>query len=86
MAFVYILEDVSGRYYVGRTDDLKRRMRQHEKGHTYTTCRTNNLEVVFAQEFDTLREARSVELSLKKLKRKDYLAKIVNDGYIRKKK
>ncbi|MDP2599344.1 MAG: GIY-YIG nuclease family protein [Deltaproteobacteria bacterium] len=30
--FVYILESKNGKYYVGYTTDLKRRMDQHKKG------------------------------------------------------
>jgi len=41
------------------------------------------LELVFSQMFDTLEEARKIELRLKKLKRKDYIEKIVKDGYIK---
>ena len=40
-------------------------------------------ELVFMQEYETLTLARVVERKLKKMKRKDYLEKIVRDGYIR---
>jgi len=42
-----------------------------------------NLEIVLSQEYTTLTEARRVERKIKKLKRKDYLGKMVADGYIR---
>ena len=42
-----------------------------------------NLNLVFSQKFDTLLEARKVELKLKKLKRKDYIEKIIDDGFIK---
>jgi len=42
-----------------------------------------NLEIVLSQEYATLTEARRVERKIKKLKRKDYLGKMVTDGYIR---
>ncbi|OGL98228.1 hypothetical protein A2318_01295 [Candidatus Uhrbacteria bacterium RIFOXYB2_FULL_45_11] len=40
-------------------------------------------KLVFSQEYSTLREAREIERRLKKLKRKDYLQKIINEGLIR---
>ena len=42
-----------------------------------------NPQRVFCQEFPTIEEAKKVELKLKKLKRKDYIEKIVKDGYIK---
>ena len=39
--------------------------------------------LIFSQEYETIDEARSVELKIKKLKRRDYLEKIIKDGYIK---
>jgi predicted GIY-YIG superfamily endonuclease len=39
--------------------------------------------LVFKQEFESMEIARKIESRLKKLKRKDYLKKIVEDGFIR---
>jgi putative endonuclease len=81
--YVYILKDSTGKFYVGSTNNLERRFKQHNSGHTYTTRRMGELELVFSQEFDTLEKARNIELKLKRLKRKDYIRKIVEDGYIK---
>ena len=81
--FVYVLRDAHGRYYIGSTSDIDRRLKQHRHGHTSTTRRMKNLEIVLSQEYATLTEARRVERKIKKLKRKDYLGKMVTDGYIR---
>ncbi len=37
----------------------------------------------FSQEFESLEIARMVERKLKKLKRKDYLSKIIADGVVK---
>jgi predicted GIY-YIG superfamily endonuclease len=58
-------------------------MEQHSTGHTPSTKRLGIGKLVLQQEFKTLKEARSVEFKLKQLKRHDYIAKIVQDGYIR---
>jgi len=82
-AFVYILKDEAGRFYIGSTLKLKERFRHHELGHTPSTKRMLNPKIVFQQEADSLKTARKLEQKLKKMKRKDYIEKIVKDGYIR---
>lgn len=81
--FVYIIRNGSGKLYVGSTDDLNRRFKQHKNGHTQTTRNMGEIELIFTQEFETLGVARKIERKLKKLKRKDFIEKIVADGYIR---
>ena len=84
MAFVYILKSlVDGRFYIGSTINLQQRLIHHFSGATPTTKRFGKIELVLSQEYKTLKEARRVESRLKKLKRKDYIEKIVSDGYIK---
>jgi tRNA/rRNA methyltransferase len=54
-------------YYVGHTDDLERRLAQHETGATggYTAIR-RPIELVWFQEFPTRDEAKVVEAQVKK--------------------
>ncbi|MDP3729488.1 MAG: GIY-YIG nuclease family protein [bacterium] len=81
--YVYILRDENGKLYVGSTDSVERRLQQHLHGHTTTTNRMKKIVLVFTQKYATLKEARNIERRLKKLKRKDYLEKIVKEGYIK---
>ena len=81
--YVYILKDKNGKFYVGSTDNLERRLKQHKNGQTQTTRNMDNFEVVLKQEYDSLDLARKIELKIKKLKRKDYVEKMINEGYIR---
>ena len=83
MAYVYILGTSSRKYYVGSTTNLKRRAEQHRKGLTYSTKRLGNISLIFSQEYSTLKDARSIERKLKKFKRKDYIEKVIKDGYIK---
>ena len=84
MAYVYILESlVDGRYYVGSTINLETRLRHHVNGGTPSTKRYGKIKLVFSQEYGSLEKARYIEKRLKKLRRKDYLAKIINDGFIK---
>jgi len=83
MPCVYILQFTSGKFYIGSTDDLGRRLKQHASGLTPSTKRLGKGKCVLKQDYDTLEDARSVEYKLKRLKRYDYIAKIVQDGYIK---
>lgn len=84
MAFVYILKsNKNGKYYIGSTTNLKERLKHNKGGYTPSTKRLGNVELVFFQEYDNLSKARKIEIRLKKLKRKDYLEKIIEDGYIK---
>ena len=85
MAYVYILESLrDGRYYIGSTVDMDKRMQHHKGGFTYSTRRFGGIKLVFQQEYGLLKEARAIERKLKNLKRKDYIRKIIEEGYIRK--
>ena len=80
--FVYILKSSGGRFYVGSTTDVNRRLKQHASGNTSTTKRMGIIALVFSQEFPTLQEARKVERKIKSWKRKDFIEKIIIDGKI----
>jgi len=82
-AFVYILRDEVGKFYVGSTSDLERRLIQHKCGHAQTTKNMVNPQLVLKQKYPTLSVARRVERRIKRMKRRDYIEKMVLDGYIR---
>ncbi len=68
-AFLYILQsETSGRFYVGSTDDLERRMSEHLRGHTPSTRGRGPWKLVYKEEFVTLLEARRRELEIKRWK------------------
>ena len=84
MAYVYILKSHrSGSYYVGSTSDMERRLREHQNGEGYTTRKFLPFSLILAHEYDTIQDARQVEHKIKKMKRKDYIDKIVKDGCIK---
>ena len=83
MACVYILKSDKGKYYIGSTIDLGKRLRHHKGGFTPSTKKLGKLDMIFSQEYSTLKEARIIERKIKKLKRQDYIKKIIKDGLIK---
>jgi predicted GIY-YIG superfamily endonuclease len=69
MASVYILRGSSGRYYIGSTENLTRRLAEHRRGGNHTTHRLGaDLEVVISRVVGTAVEARKIEFALKRKK------------------
>ena len=82
--FVYILESrKNGMYYIGASENPKRRLRQHNDDTVSATRKKGPWELRFFQEYASLREAKIIEYKLKKLKRRDYLEDIIKSGKIR---
>lgn len=66
---VYLLLCADGTYYTGYTGDLARRLKQHQSGsipRAYTKSR-RPVELVWAGEFETKKEAREQEKRIKHL-------------------
>ncbi len=82
IGYVYILRDRIRRFYIGSTDNIARRIRQHENGYARTTARMMKPELVLAQKYEALAQARKIELRIKKLKRKDYIERMISEGKI----
>ncbi len=75
--FVYILSCSDGSLYTGFTENLARRVKQHQSGsipRSYTKPR-RPVKLVWAGEFETKEEARANEKNIKRLnlKRKEIL-------------
>ena len=69
MAWVYMLRGTAGRFYIGSTTDLERRLRQHRQGHTPSTRRLGYpLELIESLEMATLEAARQLEREMKRKK------------------
>ena len=53
------------RLYVGQTQDLERRLREHREGISFYTKRTDDWRLIHTEEFDTRAEAMKREKQLK---------------------
>ncbi len=74
--FTYMLRCSDKSYYVGHTDDLERRLAQHETGGGYSATR-RPIQLVWFEEFPTREEAKTAEAQLKKWSRRKKEALIV---------
>jgi putative endonuclease len=84
MAYVYILQSlVNSRYYIGSTDDIKRRIEEHNSGKSTYTRLTRPFKLMFYQEYPTITKARQIEYKLKQLKSKQIIERIISDQEIR---
>ena len=77
------MQDEEGKFYVGSTSDIERRIKQHSSNHTQTTRNMKKPMLVLSQEYANLKTARSIERRIEKLKRKDYIEKMVKEGHIK---
>ena len=65
MFYVYVLQNAEGRLYVGSTNDLARRVADHNKGRTKWTANRGPWELVSSEEFATRAAAMRRERELK---------------------
>jgi putative endonuclease len=78
--FVYILRSIrNGRYYIGRTDDLRRRLREHNAGRSRSTKAFQPWELAYSESYDTLSQARKRERYLKAQKSRAFLKELMGD-------
>ena len=80
MFWLYMLSCSDGSFYIGHTDDLERRLDEHNAGRfaCYTQSR-RPLTVVYTQEFPTREEALSAERRIKGWSRAKKVALISGD-------
>jgi putative endonuclease len=69
MAWVYIVRGKSGRHYIGSTDDLDRRITEHQRGSNHTTHRLGGeIELIAQRQLSSMAEAHVLERELKRKK------------------
>ena len=66
MAWVYVIQNAEGRFYIGMTTDLQLRLIDHNTGVSKSTKYHGPWKLVWSQEYPTIGEARKVENKLKR--------------------
>ncbi len=80
---VYILVCRNGKYYIGSTNSLSRRLFEHNNGLVKSTRNILPVKLEFFQECADLAQARKLEYQIKKKKSKVIINKIIKDGCIK---
>ncbi|MFI5251648.1 MAG: GIY-YIG nuclease family protein [Bacteroidota bacterium] len=65
------------KYYVGHTDNLKRRLEEHNTSRSVYTKTGIPWVLVYHQEFDTRKNAVRRELEIKKRKSRRYIERLI---------
>jgi putative endonuclease len=80
---VYILKCANDRYYVGSTNNVTRRVQEHQNGEVAATARLLPVTLAFFQEYETVKRARQIEYKIKQKKSRVILERIIADGVIK---
>ena len=76
--FVYLLLSLKdNKTYLGSTDNLSKRIKEHNEGKSRSTKYRRPLKLIYKEEFDTLEEARIREKYLKTRQGRNELKKIL---------
>ena len=77
--YTYILKSkIKDKYYIGSCHDLNLRLELHNSGNSRSTKAFLPWEVIYFEEFETKSDAIKREYSLKRIKNKEALQKIIN--------
>ncbi len=69
MFYLYILRCREGKYYIGSTENIQKRLLQHNSDeNTGWTHRFHDWKLVYSESFDTRREALIREKQVKRMK------------------
>ena len=80
---MYILQsEKSGKYYIGSTDNLEKRLIRHNKGYSKYTKNKGPFKIAYKEEFQTRSEAKKREYYLKSLKSKVAIEKLIQAAFV----
>lgn len=69
MPFTYILQSLKDKkFYIGSTNDIKRRKEEHDLGKVKATRYRRPLKIIYTEEYTLLIDARRREFEIKRMK------------------
>lgn len=84
MFLIYIIESASsGKYYIGCTNDINRRLNEHNKGLSRYTRNKGPWVLKYKEEYNTLSEARKREKQIKSWKKRKFIEKLFINRSVR---
>ena len=79
--YVYFLQSIKdASYYIGVTDNVQRRISQHNKGESKSTDPKRPWTIKRVEEFADINSAYKRERFMKKMKSRKIIEKIINSG------
>ncbi len=76
--FVYVLlSESTGQHYTGKTNDLSRRLEEHNHRHTRSTRGKGPWSLVYHEQLDSRREASARERFLKSGSGREFLNRVL---------
>ncbi len=80
MYFVYIIQsETDGSYYIGFTENLQKRISEHNPGNTNYTSKKMPWKLVYFESFGNKTDALKREKLLKRRKNKDFYQRLINN-------
>lgn len=80
MFFVYIIQSLkNGDYYIGHTENLNTRLKQHNSGRVRSTKTKRPWKLVYRESFNNKQEAYKRELQIKNYKGGEAFKKLLKD-------
>ena len=74
MAGIYCITNITNnKKYIGKSSNIKRRIRQHKSGSTRTTRILQTFTLVYKEKFSKIEDARHREKKLKSYKSRKYI-------------
>ncbi|HKJ45374.1 MAG TPA: GIY-YIG nuclease family protein [Balneolales bacterium] len=81
MWFLYILySSKRDTFYIGSTNDLQRRLNEHNNHHTPSTRGGEPWELVYQEDFENKSDARKRERAIKAKKSRSYIEYLINSA------
>ncbi len=80
--FIYILLLSNNQYYIGSSNNIDRRIHEHNAGKTLSIKYKLPAKLIFYQQFATLVAARKAELAIKRQKSRKYIEEIIKRGTV----
>ncbi|HEC20942.1 MAG TPA: GIY-YIG nuclease family protein [Candidatus Peregrinibacteria bacterium] len=80
--YVYVIRSGCDKFYIGSTDNLQKRLNQHNQGLSKWTSRYKNWKLVYCEQFKTRTKALRREKFIKQQKGGDGFFSIINTKYL----
>lgn len=81
--YTYIIESITNqRWYIGHTNDIDRRLSEHNSGQNKSTKGKGPWKLIFLRSFNNNLDANKFELKFKKLRNKKFIEDEYSEFFI----